>query len=108
MATRLAVTLGTILAGTLLGTVWFFFHYLGVYLADPRIAPLLARGVGYASLIHLVISFALFLGGNVIYMLPSLVAISQGCKHFWVVYWLNLLLGWSCVLWVVAIVVALL
>lgn len=49
------------------------------------------------------ITAALTLG----YMFPWAVAATRGKSNHWGVFWLNLLLGWSLVGWVVALVMAL-
>ena len=41
------------------------------------------------------------------YMLPWTVAAIRGKSNHWAIFWLTLLLGWSLVAWVVALVMAL-
>jgi Superinfection immunity protein len=41
------------------------------------------------------------------YMVPWLVAAARGKSNHWTVFWVNLLLGWTVVGWVVAIIMAL-
>lgn len=41
------------------------------------------------------------------YMLPWALAATRGKSNHWAIFWLNLLLGWSLVGWVVALVMAL-
>jgi len=40
------------------------------------------------------------------YLLPWMVAALRGTSHHWSVFWVNLLLGWTVVGWVVALVMA--
>ena len=42
------------------------------------------------------------------YMLPWMIAALRGKSNHWGVFWLNLLLGWSVVGWVVAFVMSVL
>ena len=46
---------------------------------------------------------ALFTAG---YMLPWLVAAARGKANHWRVFWVNLLLGWTLVGWVIALIMA--
>ena len=41
------------------------------------------------------------------YMLPWAVATTRGKRNHWAIFWLCLLLGWSLIGWVVALVMAL-
>ena len=41
------------------------------------------------------------------YMLPWAIAATRGKSNHWAIFWLNLLLGWTFVGWVVALVMAL-
>jgi hypothetical protein len=40
------------------------------------------------------------------YMLPWAVAALRGKSNHWAIFWINLLGGWTAVLWVVALVMA--
>jgi len=40
------------------------------------------------------------------YMLPWVVAAARGKANHWTVFWVNLLLGWTIVGWVIAIIMA--
>lgn len=41
------------------------------------------------------------------YMLPWAIAATRGKRNHWAIFWLDLLLGWSLIGWVVALVMAL-
>ena len=41
------------------------------------------------------------------YLLPWAIAASRGLRNSSQIFWLNLLLGWSCIGWIVALVMAL-
>ena len=40
------------------------------------------------------------------YMLPWAIAAVRGTRNSWTVFWVNLLLGWTVVGWIVALVMA--
>ena len=64
------------------------------YLTDQRDRPVSA---------FVAVVVALLTGG---YMLPWAVAALRGKSNHWAIFWINLLGGWTVVLWIVALVMA--
>ncbi|WP_447643549.1 superinfection immunity protein [Nocardioides zeae] len=59
------------------------------------------KGRPLSSIVSIVVA-VLTLG----YMLPWMVAALRGKQNAWGVFWINLLLGWTAVGWIVALVLA--
>ena len=64
------------------------------YLTDQRDRPVSA---------FVAVLVAILTGG---YMLPWAVAALRGKSNHWTIFWINLLGGWTVVLWIVALVMA--
>jgi hypothetical protein len=64
------------------------------YLTDQRDRPVSA---------FVAVVVALLTGG---YMLPWAVAALRGKSNHWTIFWINLLGGWTVILWVVALVMS--
>ena len=64
------------------------------YLTDQRDRPVSA---------FVAVVVALLSGG---YMLPWAVAALRGKSNHWTIFWINLLGGWTVILWIVALVMA--
>jgi hypothetical protein len=70
--------------------------------ASQDVSPKLS-GDGDAGI---VLAVMLFLAGALFYLLPTLTASMRGVKSPGVIYGLNILLGWTLVGWIVALVLA--
>lgn len=66
----------------------------GQYLTDQRNRPVSA---------FVAVIVAVLTGG---YMLPWAVAALRGKSNHWAIFWINLLGGWTLILWVVALVMS--
>ncbi|WP_203338319.1 superinfection immunity protein [Nocardioides limicola] len=64
-------------------------------ITDQRSTP------GLAVIAWIVTLFTAF------YMLPWAIATTRGKSNQWFIFWLNLLLGWSVIGWIVALVLSL-
>jgi len=64
------------------------------YLTDQRDRPVSA---------FVAVVVALLTGG---YMLPWAVAALRGKANHWTIFWINLLGGWTVILWIVALVMS--
>lgn len=64
------------------------------YLIDRRNRPVSA---------FVAVVVALLTGG---YMLPWAVAALRGKSNHWMIFWINLLGGWTLILWIVALVMS--
>jgi hypothetical protein len=64
------------------------------YVTDQRDRPVSA---------FVAVVVALLTGG---YMLPWAVAALRGKSNHWTIFWINLLGGWTVILWIVALVMA--
>ncbi len=104
---RLLLVLGTILVATILESV-AVFAVLGfaALRAQDGSSGATHSHVGGFLFLAAIIYFAVFLIGNFVYFLPSLVASIRQNVQFVAIFILNVLLGWSCIGWIVAMVLA--
>ena len=55
----------------------------------------------------IILGLALSAGGLAVYFLPTVIAYARVKRNIWAIFALNLLLGWSVIGWVIALVWAL-